>query len=88
MIYDKKKNYPDIMSKHRWDLVGHYANFGRPMSKDRLLFAGGRNLLDNTQMSRGLINCFFLFDLFNIKPYIVPENILPFHVEDFPLSFN
>ena len=29
------------MSKHRWDLVGHYANFGRPMSKDRLLFAGG-----------------------------------------------
>ena len=53
MIYDKKKNYPDIMSKHRWDLVGHYANFGRPMSKDRLLFAGGRNLLDNTQMSRG-----------------------------------
>ena len=52
MIYEKK-NYPDIMSKHRWDLVGHYANFGRPMSKDRLLFAGGRNLLDNTQMSRG-----------------------------------
>ena len=67
MIYDKKKNYPDIMSKHRWDLVGHYANFGRPMSKDRLLFAGGRNLLDHTQMSRGLINRFFLFDLFNIK---------------------
>ena len=55
------------MSKHRWDLVGHYANFGRPMSKDWLLFAGGRNLLDHTQTSRGLINCFFLFDLFNIK---------------------
>ena len=72
------------MSEHRWDLVGHYANFGRPMSKDWLLFAGGRDLLDHTQMSRGLIiNCFFLFQT------IVPTNILhlPFHVEDFPLSF-
>ena len=76
------------MSKHRWDLVGHYANFGRPMSKDRLLFAGGRNLLDHTQMSRGLINCFFLFEYQIQYQTIVPKNILPFHVEDLPLSFN
>ena len=86
MIYDKKKNYPDIMSKHRWDLVGHYTNFGWPMSKDRLLFAGGRNLLDNTQMSRGELTAFF-FWLIQYQT-IVPKNILPFHVEDFPLSFN